>query len=101
MAVCTAWNWWYPAIFLTRAPLPSSSNTMKSRTRASNRRGSQAPSSSTRSCGKLASASVSPAIVRQRLNHSQPAVNVPMRASSPFDTMSAALKANSEGISAL
>ena len=47
------------------------------------------------------SASVSPAIVRQGLNHSCPAVSAPMRASRPSDTTRAALNVNSDGISDL
>ena len=65
------------------------------------RRRLKTPSSSTWSCGRLGSASVSPAIVRHGLNHSRPAVSAPMRASSPSDTTSAALNVNSDGTSAL
>jgi hypothetical protein len=39
-------------------------------------------------------------IVRQGLNHSRPAPSVPMRACTPSDTTSAALKAKSAGICA-
>ena len=49
-------------------------------------------------CG---SARVSPVVVRQGLNHSRPAVSVPIRASTPSETISAALKAKSAGSSAL
>ena len=47
------------------------------------------------------SASPSPEIVRQGLNHSRLAVSVPIRASTPSETMSAALKTNSIGSSVL
>ena len=49
---------------------------------------------------KNTGASSSPVMVRQGLNHSHPAVRVPSRASTPSDTASTALKANSEGSSA-
>ena len=40
-------------------------------------------------------------MVRHGLNHSRPAVNVPMRAARPSETMSAAFMANKPGNSAL
>ena len=49
-------------------------------------------------CG---SARTSPVIVRQGLNHSLSAVNVPIRASTPSETIKAAFIENSVGNSAL
>ncbi len=60
---------------------------------------SNAPASVTWSCGIVGSATVSPAIMRHGLNHSYPAVSVPIRSSVPSETTSAALKANSDGSS--
>ena len=74
---------------------------MKSRTSERNRAGAQTPSSITCDCGIVAAARDSPEIVRHGLNHSRPAVRVPMRASSPSETMSAAFMAKSDGSSAL
>ena len=67
---------------------------MKSRTSVRNRSRSHIPSIITCSCGRCGPASLSPSIVRHGLNHSRPAVSVPMRASTPSEAMSAALKEN-------
>ena len=74
---------------------------MKSRTSVRNRSRSNAPASITCNWGRCGSASVSPPIVRHGLNHSRPAVSVPIRASIPSEAMSTALKANRSESSAL
>ncbi len=58
---------------------------MKFPIRSRSRRFSNTPSIMTCISGMLTGASVSPAIVRQGLNHSRPAVSVPMRASVPSE----------------
>ncbi len=74
---------------------------MKSRTRERKRTGSKTPSSITCSSVMPGSASVSPVMVRQGLNHSLPDVSVPKRASVPSETMSASFMENRVGKSAL
>ena len=74
---------------------------MKSRTRVKNRPGAQTPCSITWSWVNRGSAKLAPEMVRQGLNHSRPAVSVPMRACKPSETTRAAFMANSAGSSAL
>ena len=97
-AALTAWNWWYPAIFLAIAPPPASSNTTKWRSRSRNRRCSKTPSSSTRSSGIAGGASAVPSMVRQGLNHSSPAPRAPIRAVVPSEVTRTAFDSNRAGI---
>ena len=97
----TAWNWWYPAIFLIIFPLPSSSNTMKSLRIFRKLLCSQMPSSITWSSGRLAAPGSWSSMVFQGLNHSFPAVRVPTLAWRPSETISISFIENRVGSSAL
>ena len=68
---------------------------------SSSRRGAHSPSTATCNWDADAPAFSSPSMVRHGLNHSQPPVSVPNRASTPSETPMISFMAKSVGNSAL